>query len=150
MFLSALQHASVNRLEQKKSQVGFFHLLWKKTPTNSGGMVWQLAWQIMRKGVQGEHWGSAAGVVSWVGGHCPRQGSSDMVSIWPEAVSSVGTIKDVATQTECPQKHTAIQVLGCKECQSLALLSEGSRENSCVRYNQVNNLLGPVAELREV
>lgn len=73
-----------------------------------------------------------------------------MVSTRTEAVSFVCTRKDVATQMECPPKHTAIQVLGCKEFQSLALLSEGNRENSCVGCNQVNNLFSPVAELRDV
>lgn len=51
---------------------------------------------------------------------------------------------------ELPQKHGAVQV--CTElgkCQSLILLLEGSRENSCVRCDHVNNLFGLVAELEE-
>jgi len=55
----------------------------------------------------------------------------------------------VGTQTEVPHKHTAVQVSGCRECLSLAVLPEDSRDHSCVQCDQVNDLLSLVAELKE-
>jgi len=57
--------------------------------------------------------------------------------------------RSVATQTAVPHKHTAVQVSGCRECLSLALVPQGSRDNCCVRCHQVNDLLSLVAELKE-
>ncbi|KAK4808483.1 hypothetical protein QYF61_005800, partial [Mycteria americana] len=59
------------------------------------------------------------------------------------------TRRNVATQTELPCKHTAIQVSGCGECLSLSLTPEGSRDNNCFQCNQVDDLLSLVAELKE-
>lgn len=59
------------------------------------------------------------------------------------------TTKDVVTQTEQLQEHARIQVSGCRACQSPALLSEGSRELSCVRCHQVGDVLSLVAEMRD-
>jgi len=56
--------------------------------------------------------------------------------------------RSVGTQIEVPQKHTAVQVSGCRECLSLALVPEDSRDNSCVRCDQVVDL-SLVAELKE-
>lgn len=72
-----------------------------------------------------------------------------MVPAWRGAVSSTVTGKDAVMQTELPQKHTALQVPGCRECQSLALELDDSRDNSCVKCNQADDLLIMVAELRE-
>jgi len=55
----------------------------------------------------------------------------------------------VGTHTEVPHKHSAVQVSGCRECLSLVLGLEHSRDNSCVRCHQVNDLLSLVAELKE-
>jgi len=55
----------------------------------------------------------------------------------------------VGTQTEVPHKHTAVQVSGCRECLSLALVPEDSRDNGCVQCDQVNDLLSLVAELKD-
>ena len=55
----------------------------------------------------------------------------------------------MGTQTEVPHKHTAVQASGCRECLSLALLLEDSRDNSCVQCDKVNDLLSLVAELKE-
>ena len=68
-----------------------------------------------------------------------------MVSTCGKAV----TRRSVGTQTEVPHEHTAVQVSGCRECLSLALVPENSRDNSCVRCDQVNDLLSLVAELKE-
>ena len=57
--------------------------------------------------------------------------------------------KSVANQTECPLKNAAVQVSGCRECMSLLLTSEGSRDTMCVRCEQVDDLLSLVAELKE-
>jgi len=57
--------------------------------------------------------------------------------------------RSVGTQTEAPRKDTSVQVSGCRECLSLALVPEDSRDNSCVRCEQVNELLSLVAELKE-
>ncbi|GAB0207986.1 hypothetical protein GRJ2_003264300 [Grus japonensis] len=66
-----------------------------------------------------------------------------------KALTSVLTRTDVATQTELPQKHAATQLSGCRECQSLSLVADGSSENGCVRCDQVDDLLSLVAELHE-
>ncbi|KAM9663018.1 uncharacterized protein ACIBXB_016421 [Morphnus guianensis] len=57
--------------------------------------------------------------------------------------------KNVAMQTEVPCKHAAVQVSGCRECLSLSLVLEGSGDTSCVRCDQVDDLLSLVAELKE-
>ncbi|KAK4815560.1 hypothetical protein QYF61_004077 [Mycteria americana] len=56
---------------------------------------------------------------------------------------------DAAAQTELPQKHVATQVSGCRECLGLSLFTHGSRADSCVRCDQVDDLLCMVAELQE-
>lgn len=61
-----------------------------------------------------------------------------MVATWPEAVR-----KTVGTQTEAPHKHVGVQAAGCRECWSLALAAEGGGENTCIRCEQVNDLLTP-------
>jgi len=68
-----------------------------------------------------------------------------MVTICGEAVAR----RSVETQTEAIHKDTAVQVSGCRECLSLALVPEGSRDNGCVRCDQINDLLSLVAELKE-
>jgi len=54
----------------------------------------------------------------------------------------------VTTQTDLPQNHAAIQVSGCSEGQSLPMVTAGSNEKSCLRCDQVGNLLSLLAELR--
>ena len=68
-----------------------------------------------------------------------------MVSTHAKAVAR----RSVGTQMEVPHKHTAVQVFGCRECLSLALVPEDSRDSSCVQCDQVNDLLSLVAELKE-
>jgi len=58
-------------------------------------------------------------------------------------------VRSVATLTEVPHKQRAVQVSGCTECLSLALVPDGSRDNSCVQCDQVNDLLSLVGELKE-
>lgn len=70
-----------------------------------------------------------------------------MVSTQWKAVSSGLSKMDVATQTELLGKHAAVQVSGCRICHSLSLVTDGSRENSSVRCDQVDNVLSLVAEL---
>lgn len=55
--------------------------------------------------------------------------------------------KDVATQTELPKKRTAVQASGCRECLSFSL--DCSRDSSCVRCDQVDDLFSLVAELQD-
>ncbi|GAB0204880.1 mitochondrial enolase superfamily member 1 [Grus japonensis] len=57
--------------------------------------------------------------------------------------------KNMVTQTDRPRKHAAVQVSGCRECLSLSLLLEGSGHTTCVRCEQVGDLLSMVAELKE-
>jgi len=52
--------------------------------------------------------------------------------------------RSVGTQTEVPCKYTGVQVSGCRECLTLALVPEDSRDNGCVRCEQVNDLLSLV------
>ncbi|XP_074667595.1 uncharacterized protein LOC141917867 [Strix aluco] len=59
------------------------------------------------------------------------------------------TRKNMSTQTELPCKHAAVQVPGCRECLSLSVLSEGTSDNTCVRCDQLDDLLSLVVELKE-
>ena len=72
-----------------------------------------------------------------------------MVFTRQKAMPSVLARVDVATQTELPQKHAATQVSGCRECLGLSLFTHGSHVDSCVRCDQVDDLLCMVAELWE-
>ena len=44
--------------------------------------------------------------------------------------------------------HSA-QVSGCSECQSLAFAVLGERDSTCVRCDQLNDLLSLVVDLKE-
>ena len=85
-------------------------------------------------------------IVNLASGHCPLPG---------EALAMVSTClrttarRNVATLVETPQKHAAVRVSGCRECLSLALVPKGSRDNSCLWCDQVDDLLCLVAELKE-
>jgi len=72
-----------------------------------------------------------------------------MVSTQQKATTSALARNELPTQTELPGKDTAAQVSGCRECHQLALEMDGSGEDSCVRYDQLDYLLGLVAELRD-
>ncbi|KAM6334143.1 olfactory receptor 4S2-like [Alca torda] len=58
-------------------------------------------------------------------------------------------MKNVGTQTELLLKYAAVQVSGCSECLSLALVAEGARDTACVRCDQTSDLVRQVVELRE-
>ena len=49
----------------------------------------------------------------------------------------------------CLPKNVVVQVSGCSECLSLLLLVNGSRDSTCMRCEQVGDLLSMVAELEE-
>ncbi|KAK4831120.1 hypothetical protein QYF61_015423 [Mycteria americana] len=66
-----------------------------------------------------------------------------------KAMRSVLAKVDVATQMELPRKHAVVQVSGCRQCLGLSLFTHGSRVDSCVKCDQVNDLLCMVAELQE-
>ena len=55
----------------------------------------------------------------------------------------------MATQTEGLPRNVAVQVSGCRECQSLLLPREDGKDATCVRCEQVDELLSLVVELRE-
>ena len=57
--------------------------------------------------------------------------------------------KTVATQTEGLPRNVAVQVSSCRECQSLLLPREDGKVATCVRCEQVDELLSLVVELRE-
>ena len=57
--------------------------------------------------------------------------------------------KTVATQTEGLPRNVAVQVSGCREGLSLLLPREDGKEATCVRCEQVDELLSLVVELRE-
>ena len=59
------------------------------------------------------------------------------------------TRKTVATQTEGLPRNVAVQVSGCRQCQSLLLTREDGKDATCVRCEQVDDLLSVVAELKE-
>ncbi|PKU34027.1 glycerol kinase [Limosa lapponica baueri] len=73
-----------------------------------------------------------------------------MVSTRRKVMCSTLTRVDVGIQTEFPQKHVAVQVTGCRECQDLLLLTDGNCETCSIRCEQMNDLLSLVAELKEV
>ena len=70
--------------------------------------------------------------------------SGDQLTYWQSP-----TPQTVVTQTETLPKNVAVQVSGCWECLSLVLPGEGGRNSSCVRCQQVGDLLSMVAELKE-
>ena len=55
----------------------------------------------------------------------------------------------VVTQMEGLPRNVAVQVSGFRECLSLLLPGEGSRDSTCVRCEQVDELLSLVVELKE-
>ena len=55
----------------------------------------------------------------------------------------------VVTQMEGLHRNVAVLVSDCRECLSLLLPGEGSRDFVCVRYEQVDELLSLVVELKE-
>lgn len=75
----------------------------------------------------------------------PMTTDTTVISIKPKAIACRST----PTQTELPQKHAAVQACGCRECLSLALAPESRRDYICVKWDQVDDLLSLVAELKE-
>ncbi len=71
----------------------------------------------------------------------PETSSLNMVSTRQRACPK----KTVATQTEGLPRNVAVQVSGCRECQSLLLPREDGNDATCVRCE----LLSLVVELRE-
>ena len=61
----------------------------------------------------------------------------------------VAAKKNVETQTEIPKQYASAQVSGCSDCLSLAFAVLGNRDSTCVRCNQLNDLLSLVADLKE-
>jgi len=57
--------------------------------------------------------------------------------------------KNVETQTEVPKQDASVQVPGCSECQSLAFAALGEGDSTCVRCDQLNDLLSLVVDLKE-
>ena len=57
--------------------------------------------------------------------------------------------KNVETQTEVPKQGASAQVSGCSECQSLAFAVLGEGDSTCVRCEQLNDLLSLVVDLKE-
>ena len=55
----------------------------------------------------------------------------------------------MAAQTELPCEGAAARVSGRGECLSLSLMTEGSGDASCVRCDQVGDLLSLVVGLTE-
>ena len=68
----------------------------------------------------------------------------NMVSTRQQAYS-----KTMATQMEGLPRNVTVQVSGCRECLSLLLPGEGGRDSTCVRCEQVDELLSLVVELKE-
>ena len=56
--------------------------------------------------------------------------------------------KNVEIQTEVPKQNASMQVSGCSECLAFeAVLGEG--DSTCVRCNELNDLLSLVVDLKE-
>jgi len=113
----------------------------------SQGAAQQFAWQFVQVGRAGKAWGQ--GTVPLL--------ETQLVNITlpGDILAMVSTCRktvarrSMGTQTEVLHKHTAVQVSGCRECLSLALVPEDSRDNGCVECDQVNDLLSLVVELKE-
>jgi len=56
---------------------------------------------------------------------------------------------NVAIQTELLHTQAAVQVSNSNKCLSLSLVPEGSRQNACVRSDQVDDPLSLLVELKE-
>ena len=56
---------------------------------------------------------------------------------------------NVETEAEVPKQDASVQVFGCSEFQSLAFAVLGEGDSTCVRCNQVNDLLSPVVDLKQ-
>ncbi|KAM9168439.1 very low-density lipoprotein receptor-like [Mergus octosetaceus] len=70
----------------------------------------------------------------------------------PDVVSSrqkALTKKTLATETNCLSSDMALQVSSCRECLSLLLPMEGGKDTTCMRCEQVEDLISLVAELKE-
>ncbi|PKU28685.1 dtw domain-containing protein 2 [Limosa lapponica baueri] len=89
--------------------------------------------QFARKGVQEECGKLKRGVQL-------ERGSLAMVSTQQKAAFSVLARADVAIQTDLPWKHAATQVSGCRECFNLSWLMDGSGDDSCVRYDALEEV----------
>ena len=61
----------------------------------------------------------------------------NMVSTRQRAYSK----KTMATQMEDLPRNVAVQIFGYRECLSLLLPGEGGRDSTCVRCEQVDELL---------
>lgn len=57
--------------------------------------------------------------------------------------------KTVVTQIEGLPRSVAVQVSGCRECLNLLLPWEGGKDATCVRCEQMDELLSLVVELRK-
>lgn len=57
--------------------------------------------------------------------------------------------KNVETQTEVQKQDASAQVSGCSECQSLTFAALGEGDSTCVRCDQLNDLLSQVADLKQ-
>ena len=57
--------------------------------------------------------------------------------------------RNVVTQMECLPMNVVVHVCGCSECLSLLLSVKGSRDSTCMRCEQVDDLLSMVSELKE-
>ena len=55
----------------------------------------------------------------------------------------------VATQTEAPSRDASTQVTGCVDCWSLAFAVPDDGGRTCIRCDQLNNLLSLVIDLKE-
>jgi len=56
---------------------------------------------------------------------------------------------NVETEAEVPKQDGSVQVSVCSECQSLAFAVLGEGDSTCVRCNQLNDLLSLVVDLKE-
>ena len=56
---------------------------------------------------------------------------------------------NMKTQTGVPKQDGSVQVSGCSECQSLAFAVLGEGDSTCVRCDQLNDLLSLVVGLKE-
>lgn len=57
--------------------------------------------------------------------------------------------KKECDDSECPPENVAVQVSSCSKCLSLLLLMTGGKNSTCVRCEQMDDLLSMVAKLKE-
>lgn len=130
-----IKHATRARSEQDRQK-------WYGTSEECGMAV--CVGSLYRAGERGEY-------------HCPFRGLAHLPAASQTTNLAVVSTrqralarKSVATVTECLPKNVVGQVSGCSEYLSLLLLVKAGRDSTCIKHEQVDDLLSTMVKLEEV